>query len=173
MRHLGTRASALLDGQLPDEEADRLWEHVHGCHACRDLVEREGWIKTQLSGLGGGGAPLDLKGSLKGTLDAHPALPTAHSAGDLFLTPAAPSRVRRSAGVALTAGSAAGMAVLGVLALGAAPADAPTVDRRAPVANLTPVRAPSPVPTRAPLPLPVSVPTSGPVAVLVGRTDGR
>ena len=27
---------------------------------------------------------------------------------------------------------------MGVLALGAAPADAPTVDRRAPVANLTP-----------------------------------
>ena len=33
-------------------------------------------------------------------------------------------------------GGAAGMAVLGVLALGTAPADAPTVDRRAPVADL-------------------------------------
>ena len=40
--------------------------------------------------------------------------------------------------VAAGVGGAAGMAVMGVLALGAAPADAPTVDRRAPVANLTP-----------------------------------
>ena len=49
--HLGARASALLDGQLPPAEAERLWAHVHGCHLCRDLVEREGWVKTRLSGL--------------------------------------------------------------------------------------------------------------------------
>ena len=67
--HLGTRASALLDGQLPAAEADRLWSHVHGCHLCRDLVEREGWVKTRLSGLGAPDrtqAPDHLKGALLG-----------------------------------------------------------------------------------------------------------
>ena len=29
MAHLGTRISALLDGQLSPEEAERAWEHVH------------------------------------------------------------------------------------------------------------------------------------------------
>ena len=46
--HLGSRVSALLDGQLPPDEAERAWGHVHSCHACRDLVEREGWVKTRL-----------------------------------------------------------------------------------------------------------------------------
>ena len=45
------RVSALLDGQLSGEEAERAWAHVHACHACRDLVEREGWVKTRLAGL--------------------------------------------------------------------------------------------------------------------------
>ncbi len=51
MGHLGSRVSALLDGQLPAAEAERAWAHVHACHACRDQVEREGWVKTQLAGL--------------------------------------------------------------------------------------------------------------------------
>ena len=38
--HLGTRVSALLDGQLSAEETERAWEHVHTCHTCRDQVER-------------------------------------------------------------------------------------------------------------------------------------
>lgn len=126
--HLGTRASALLDGQLPAAEAERLWEHVHGCHLCRDLVEREGWVKTRLSGLGAPAqAPDHLKGALLGA--CAPTMP---------FCPPAPARSRRLAVAAAGVGGAAGMAVLGVLALGTAPADAPTVDRRAPVANLTP-----------------------------------
>ena len=61
MAHLGTRISALLDGQLPPEEAERAWEHVHTCHFCRDAVEREGWVKTRLAGLSydAGGRPTD------------------------------------------------------------------------------------------------------------------
>jgi anti-sigma factor RsiW len=47
--HLGTRVSALIDGQLSAEETERAWEHVHTCHTCRDLVEREGWVKTRLA----------------------------------------------------------------------------------------------------------------------------
>src|SRR4051812_1640158 len=40
--HLGDRVSALLDGQLTPAEEERAWSHVHDCHQCRDLVEREG-----------------------------------------------------------------------------------------------------------------------------------
>ena len=49
--HLGSRVSALLDGQLPPDETERAWAHVHTCHFCRDQVEREGWVKTRLAGL--------------------------------------------------------------------------------------------------------------------------
>jgi len=48
--HVGTRVSALVDGQLPAAEAERLWAHVHLCPACRAEVEREGWVKTRLAG---------------------------------------------------------------------------------------------------------------------------
>jgi hypothetical protein len=154
--HLGARASALLDGQLPPAEAERLWAHVHGCPLCRDLVEREGWVKTRLSGLAareGTRAPDHLKGALLGACSMPPArtpadrvtpygqTPYGHGPGlpPLVRTGSAGSattpRVRRTA-VLAGVGGAAGMAVLGVLALGTAPADAPTVDRRAPVADL-------------------------------------
>lgn len=137
--HLGIRTSALLDGQLPAAEAERLWAHVHGCHLCRDLVEREGWVKTRLSGLGAPDrtqAPAHLKGALLGaqTVACEPTYPSTVPAPGFSTT----SRPRRVGAVAAGVGGAAGMAVMGVLALGAAPADAPTVDRRAPVANLTP-----------------------------------
>ena len=36
--HVGTRVSALVDGQLPSAEADRLWAHVHVCPLCRAEV---------------------------------------------------------------------------------------------------------------------------------------
>lgn len=64
MRHLGSRVSALIDGQLSPAEEAAAWAHVHGCHLCRDQVEREGWVKRQLLGLGGAGAPEGLKSSL-------------------------------------------------------------------------------------------------------------
>ncbi len=51
--HLGSRVSDLIDGRLPAREADRAWDHVLGCGACRDLVEHERWVKDRLSfGLG-------------------------------------------------------------------------------------------------------------------------
>ncbi|WP_205474502.1 hypothetical protein [Nocardioides sp. SYSU D00038] len=129
--HLGTRVSALLDGQMGCEEEERAWAHVHTCHQCRDLVEREGWVKTRLTGLSldCGGAPAHLKGSLLG-------LPP----GDVYLALHQEHRPRRAAMVAL-GGGAVGAAVMGVLALGAAPADAPTLDRRAPT-----VSVPTPAP---------------------------
>ena len=126
--HLGTRVSALLDGQLPAEEEERAWTHVHSCHFCRDLVEREGWVKTRLSTLafGGDGCASDrLKDALMG---AHAGL----TPGDALLVMS--TKPRRGSLVAI-GGGAAGAAVLGVLALGAAPANAPSIDRRPPASN--------------------------------------
>jgi hypothetical protein len=131
--HLGSRVSALLDGRLPAGEEERAWEHVHVCHPCRDLVEREGWVKTRLAELGHGSAaaPSSLKQSLTHhllTLSPE-AFPTAGHE-----TPAG-ARPRTRSLVALGAG-AVGVSVVGVLALGAAPANTPPAERRAPVTSL-------------------------------------
>jgi hypothetical protein len=150
--HLGVRVSALLDGQLSAEEEERAWTHVHSCHQCRDLVEREGWVKTRLAGLSfdGAQAPSHLKGSLRSTVSADLGLPP----GETYLVTASHDpRPRRISLIAL-GGGAAGAAVMGVLALGAAPADAPTLERRAPVASI-----PSPVPAGVSGPQRRGVPT--------------
>jgi anti-sigma factor RsiW len=125
--HLGDRVSALLDGQLPPAEEERAWSHVHACHQCRDLVEREGWVKTRLAGLSFGAecAPSSFKESLLASVAA--GLPP----GEAYLHSSPDPRPRRASLVAL-GGGAAGAAVMGVLALGAAPADAPTLQRPAP-----------------------------------------
>jgi hypothetical protein len=118
--HLGTRVSALLDGQLSTADEERAWHHVHSCHQCRDAVEREGWVKTRLATmqLAGATAPSHLKGSLLvggivGWSDVcdHPDL-------------VAETR-RRHLGMTGIGGGAVGAAVMGVLALGASPANAP------------------------------------------------
>lgn len=79
--HVGTKVSALIDGQLPDAEAERLWDHVHACPLCRDRVEHEGWIKTRLAGLGmpseQPAAPNYLRSVLCATTDL-PTLPGAN-----------------------------------------------------------------------------------------------
>ena len=51
--HLGSSVSALVDGQLDDEAAERAWEHVLHCPPCRRLVEHEGWVKRQLAQIAG------------------------------------------------------------------------------------------------------------------------
>ncbi|HYF74228.1 MAG TPA: zf-HC2 domain-containing protein [Nocardioides sp.] len=141
--HLGSRASALLDGQLSPEETERAWEHVHTCHACRDLVEREGWVKTRLAGLtfevAAPTTPSWLKGSILGacpTGGSYLTVPGAMSA------PGPADHRRRTLGLAALGGSAVGAAVMGVLVFGVAPADAPTIDRRAPVTSITNTDAP-------------------------------
>jgi hypothetical protein len=125
--HLGDRVSALLDGQMAPAEEERAWAHVHACHQCRDLVEREGWVKTRLAGLSfdTACAPSSFKESLLASMSA--GLPP----GDVYLATSRDPRPRRVSLVAL-GGGAAGAAVMGVLALGAAPADAPTIQRPAP-----------------------------------------
>jgi len=147
MAHLGTRISALLDGQLPPEESERAWEHVHTCHFCRDAVEREGWVKTRLAGLSydAGRAPDGLKGSLLGMPPGEALLAFAGAPPD--------HRMRRNLGLAAIGGGAVGAAVMGVLALGAAPADAPTIERRPPATHLvTQTPAPGTSPLRHNLP---------------------
>lgn len=129
MSHLGTRVSALLDGRLDPAEEERCWAHVHQCHPCRDQVEREGWLKTRLAtlNLGGDTAPDHLKASLLAPVDRS-------------WTPAcaaAPGRSRTALALGGGMVGAVGAAVVGVLALGAAPATAPAVDRRAPVTDLS------------------------------------
>jgi hypothetical protein len=128
--HLGPRTSALLDGQLSPADEDRAWEHVHSCHLCRDEVEREGWVKTRLSAMQyvGSEAPSHLKGSLmvSGLMAQwHEALPA-----DDGMFALAGGRQRRHLGISGIGGGAVGAAVMGVLALGASPANAPgAVDR--------------------------------------------
>jgi anti-sigma factor RsiW len=126
--HLGARVSALLDGQLSPAEAEEAWAHVYACHACRDLVEREGWVKTRLAGLscGSGTASQDLKGSLLSLTPGERFLAEARGSGG----------ARRNLGVAVLGGGALGAAMVGVLALGFAPGSAPPVDRRPPASRV-------------------------------------
>lgn len=128
--HLGSRVSALLDGRLPAAEEERAWAHVHECHPCRDLVEREGWVKTRLAGLSLADreeceAPDRLKDSLLGCGSAltPPRFPTSTTT----------VRARHRSLVAI-GGGAAGAAVFGVLALGAA--GSPQLERRVPVTDI-------------------------------------
>jgi hypothetical protein len=127
--HLGTRVSALLDGQLSPADEERAWAHVHSCHQCRDAVEREGWVKTRLATmqLAGSPAPSHLKGSLLfGGLVGWPELADLATLSDLSEHPAlAGAARRRHLGLAGIGSGAVGAAVMGVLALGASPANAP------------------------------------------------
>ena len=143
---------------------------MHGCHPCRDLVEREGWVKTRLAGLSldPGAAPAGLKDSLM--------CPTSALRPDRF-----PTARPRHRGLALIGGGAAGAAVVGVLALGAA--GTPQVERRAPVSDLNrpvttskvdpqarPVRR-----TRTPAPARPATrrPVAGDTAGATGQTSGQ
>ncbi len=138
MMHLGSRASALLDGRLPVVEEERAWQHVHECHPCRDRVEREGWVKTALAGLSfdDRGVPEGLKNSLL-------AASMSSAEGTSALTPpplpvASTSARSRHRSLAVVGGSAAGAAVVGVvgvLALGGT--GTPQLERRAPISDLS------------------------------------
>lgn len=133
--HLGPRVSALLDGQLSPAETERAWAHVHGCHACRDAVEREGWVKTRLAGLAAAdpAAPDRLKGSLLGG--------TPLPSGRLDPGP------QRRVGLVVLGGSAAGAAVLGLLAFGLGAGDVPDPGRRPPVSDVGGSGSGAPSPT--------------------------
>lgn len=134
--HLGDRASALLDGQLCAEETERAWAHVHGCHACRDRVEREAWLKRRLAGLTYDPTACSTPDDLKGTLLGAP--------GDVFFPLGLQyvdqdrSSHRRALTLAALGGVGVGAAMMGVLALAAGPASAPTTPAPAAVGSAVP-----------------------------------
>lgn len=134
MSHLGSRVSALVDGRLAPEEEERCWEHVHSCHSCRDLVEKEGWVKTQLAqlSLGPSEPSRDFKSSLLGRCSS---LAPASGPGLTAATPFPTSSPRSRRGLVAIGGGAASACVVGVLALGVA--GAPRVDPRPPATDLS------------------------------------
>lgn len=128
--HVGTKVSALVDGQLPPDVADRLWTHVHCCPLCRDQVEREGWVKTRVAELSMHRRPAP--DYLTSLLSLEPA---DLAAADKSPQPQHAATRRRTTVAAVVGAGSVGAAVLGVLAV-AGPAATP-VDRRAPVADFS------------------------------------
>lgn len=142
--HVGSRVGALVDGQLPPAEAERLWAHVHVCATCRAQVEREGWVKTQLAGLALCPPPRPVVSSLRGSLaGVGYGAPAGAEPPDFLSGP--PGRRRMMTLAVLGAGSL-GAAMVGVVAL-SVPAETPGVDRRGPATSLTrPTDSASPSP---------------------------
>jgi anti-sigma factor RsiW len=111
--HLGDSVSALLDGQLDEESAERAWRHVASCPSCRRLVEHEGWVKRQLSQIAGGPCadahrpPDQLVGSL---LSLDPS--SSPWGGADLLEDSGPSR--RRVGLVLVGAGSLSAAVLGL-----------------------------------------------------------
>ncbi|MFL6022329.1 MAG: anti-sigma factor family protein [Marmoricola sp.] len=106
--HIGSNASALVDGQLAPADEERAWQHVLGCAGCRRLVEREGWIKQRLAGLGGPSplaAPAGLLGSLY-DVDAWAAVDEIERRSK-----------RRRATVALVGAGSVGVAVMALMSV--------------------------------------------------------
>jgi len=154
--HLGTAASALVDGQLTPEEAEQAWQHVLHCPPCRRLVEREGWIKRQLSSIAcKPTAPADaLPERLLGSLyDLGPSGPASSSAEAMDAWMAvdeieARGRTRRRVGIALVGAGSVSAAVFGFstlsgapLGIGGAPAGTPATSLSRGAANPAPTRA--------------------------------
>lgn len=131
--HLGSSVSALVDGQLDHDEAERAWSHVLGCPCCRRLVEREGWVKTQLAMMCGNEPSARLLGSLH-QLD--PAAEAWAAVGEIERK----GKGRRRTGIAIAGVGSVSAAVFGIASLsgagmgiGGAPAGspAPTLTRPA------------------------------------------
>ncbi|MGH3509385.1 MAG: hypothetical protein ACRDPI_04055 [Nocardioidaceae bacterium] len=106
--------SALVDGQLDADATERAWAHVAHCPPCRAAVEREGWVKRQLSEMaidGGFQPPAELVGSL------HELDPTAEAWASVQEIERR-GRGRRRAGLALVGAGSVSAAVFGLTTLG-------------------------------------------------------
>lgn len=135
--HIGSAASALVDGQLSPAEEERAWKHVLGCAACRRLVEREGWLKQRLAGLAGPGSafapPPRLLGSLY-DVDAWAAVDEIERRS-----------TRRRATTALVGAGSVGLAVMAVMMATSPPAglgESPGNRGPARIGTATPVPTP-------------------------------
>lgn len=133
--HVGNRVSALVDGQLPEAEAERVWSHVMVCPACRRLVEQEGWTKTRVRGTCGPadatpGVSIGLLGSLY-AVEARAELRAeimaevrAEFENQMRAEVAQMERaVRRRATVAIIGVSSMSVAVVGLMAVTASPTE--------------------------------------------------
>jgi anti-sigma factor RsiW len=134
--HIGSTASALVDGQLTPDEAERAWQHVVGCAGCRRLVEREGWLKRRLAGLGTPAAAVSTPPALVGSLydvDAWAVVDEIERRSN-----------RRRAATALVGAGSVGLAVMALVAVSSPPAgrgEIPGNQAPAIIGNqLTPVR---------------------------------
>lgn len=150
--HLGSTVSALVDGQLDPETTERSWAHVMTCPPCRRLVEREGWVKRQLTEMAGSphaAPPADLLGSL---YDLDPETREAWAAvGHLEER----SRGRRRAGLAAVGVGSVSAAVLGLSTLSGAPlgiGGAPTAPPATSLTRPTPTLGPAASSAGAPTP---------------------
>jgi predicted anti-sigma-YlaC factor YlaD len=116
--HLGAAVSALVDGQLDAESTDRAWQHVGTCASCRQLVEREGWLKRQLASINEtpqAGRPSE---ALMGNLLDLDAVAASWADADEIDTR---GRGRRRAGLVLVGAGSVSAAVLGLTTLTGAP----------------------------------------------------
>ncbi|MDX6324363.1 MAG: hypothetical protein QOK15_717 [Nocardioidaceae bacterium] len=125
--HLGAQVSALLDGQLTRDRADRAWQHVAGCDACRAAVHREEWVKRRVTGLARCEPPDEPPAGLAATLRS---LPAGSALDARWSEP-----VRRSVGTRLTvAAIGVGSLSTALIVLGAGYLAEGTVERDGPTA---------------------------------------
>lgn len=66
MSHLGHRLSALIDGELDDDERDRVLVHLAGCDSCRDDAVALRTLKRRMNALGEAAADAALTRRLMG-----------------------------------------------------------------------------------------------------------
>jgi hypothetical protein len=147
--HLGSSASALVDGQLDDATAERAWTHVLHCPECRRLVERETWVKRRVSGMPQTEPSARLLDSLfelapSPQPPARPAMQPSLAALDAWAVVdeiERRGRTRRRVGIALVGAGSVSVAVFGIATLsGGLPGGAAGT----PASSLT--RPPAPVP---------------------------
>ena len=120
--HLGPSVSALVDGQLDDESAERAWGHVMQCPACRRQVEREGWVKRQLAQMAGSQPVSEPSSRLLGSLyELDPVERETREAWAAVGELEERARGRRRAAVAAVGVGYVSAAVLGFSALSGAP----------------------------------------------------
>lgn len=122
--HLGSKAAALVDGQLPPAVEERAWAHVHGCPGCRQLVEHEAWTKQRLGTLADAGcarqdAPVAYPGvaAADGELRPPSSLLASLQAVDDWAAPAYDEPRGRRVSLVAVGGGAIAASVLGLVAV--------------------------------------------------------
>jgi anti-sigma factor RsiW len=138
--HIGSKASALVDGQLSPAEEERAWSHVLACPGCRHLVEHEGWTKRQLGTLSAPSRGMPSERLLGSLYDVDV------SAAWTDVQAIERSATRRRAAVVVVGGGAVGACALALLAVTGGPtgrSDVPTRPAPADVSRSVPTPTPS------------------------------